>query len=123
MPDRADVFMPVPDDHIGRLALIEAMRASTDAVQRLARQVETQDAKLEGIKDQLSDMKTSIALLQQSSLKQDVEDMKKRLGVLEATDQQQQGAVKLVEWAVKNWPGVIGFGLMMAMLAKIGGLY
>lgn len=118
----SDILTPMPDDHIGRLALIEAMRASTDAVQRLARQVETQDGKLEGIKDQLAEMKTSIALLQQSSLKSDVEDLKTRLGALEASQQQQRGALGLFEWVLKNWPGIIGFFVLLAFVAREKGL-
>jgi hypothetical protein len=42
-----EVLTPMADEQLGRLALIEAIRANTDAVNRLARHAEQQDRKLD----------------------------------------------------------------------------
>jgi hypothetical protein len=69
----SDILTPMPDDQIGRLALIEAMRANTDALQRVGRQVEGQEKKFDEIGKTLGEMKTDIALLKNNALKEQVE--------------------------------------------------
>lgn len=65
---RSDIFTPMPDDQIGRLALIEAMRANTDALQRVGRQVEGQDGKLDEMNKHLGQIDTRLALLENNNL-------------------------------------------------------
>lgn len=79
-----EVFMAVPDDQLGRLALIEAMRANTDALQRVGRQVESQERKFDEINKTLGEMKTDIALLKNTALKEQVERNRADIERLEA---------------------------------------
>lgn len=44
-----------------------------------------------------------------------------RLKVIEERNSQQRGAVNLVEWLVKNWPGMLGFVLLLAILLRAQG--
>jgi hypothetical protein len=91
MPDRSDVFTQLPDDQLGRLSLIEAVRAQTDQVARLARAEESRDGKLEAIKEQLGDMKTSIALLQRESPRAELTALALRVAALEAINERNRG--------------------------------
>lgn len=118
-----EVFSPMNDDQLGRLSLIEAIRANTDAVNRLARHGEMQDRKLDEITGALGRIHTRLTLLERDTLKGEVdrnregiEDVDSRLKALEVESQQRRGALSAVEWSVKNWPGVVGFFVLIALV-------
>lgn len=120
--------MPMPDEQIGRLSLIEAIRANTDAVNRLSRHGEMQDEKLDRITQSLGRIDTRLTLLERDTLKaevlrnrDDIDKQDDRLRALEVESQQRKGALSAFEWALKNWPGVVGFiGLVMLILITTG---
>jgi Tfp pilus assembly protein PilN len=56
-----------------------------------------------------------------TALAADMADLKMRLKVIEERNSQQRGAVNLVEWLVKNWPGMLGFVLLLAILLRAQG--
>lgn len=122
------VFTQLADDQLGRLALIEAIRANTDAVQRLARHGEGQDHKLDEITKSLAKIDTRLALLENNSLKsevaqqrKDIEEQDGRLRTLEAEREQRKGAMGLFDWIAKNWPAIIGFVALVVLLVSKGG--
>jgi hypothetical protein len=51
----------------------------------------------------------------------DIADMKLRLKVLEERGQQQRGAASLIDWAFRNWPGVVGFVVLLGFILKSQG--
>lgn len=87
----SDILTPMPDDQLGRLAMIEAIRAQTDILKGFQKSVDAQDHKLDRIGDQLGEMKTDIALLKNSTVKADVDDLKARIKVLEDLSSRQRG--------------------------------
>lgn len=115
-----DIFTPMPDDQVGRLALIEAMRAQTDALQRMGRQFEGQEVKLEAIKDQLAEMRTSIALLQKDSPRAEITTLATRVTALEAAQERvkgERGAISAF-FNSKAIPWVVAIGAGIAAWAK-----
>jgi hypothetical protein len=111
MPDRTEVFMPATDDQHGRLSLIEAIRANTDAVNRLARHGEMQDKKLDRINDTLGKIDTRLTLLERDTLKTDVarnrgeiDELKDKVGRLEAKDHERVGGLKFLDAVAKYGP-------------------
>lgn len=93
-----DILTPMPDDQLGRLALIEAMRANTDALQRIGRQVESQERKFDEIHKTLGAMQTDIALLKNNALEKSVDqqqaeikEIKARLDFHDAAEAQRKG--------------------------------
>lgn len=56
-----------------------------------------------------------------TALAADMADMKLRLKVLEERGLQQKGAANLVEWLMRNWPGIIGFLALIAVLLRTEG--
>lgn len=129
MPDRSDIFTPTPDDQIGRLALIEAIRANTDALQRVGRQVESQERKFDDVNKTLGEMKTDIALLKNNALKDqvernraDIDSLEKEVADLKSDRDQRRGAMSLFDWFLRNWPAVIGFALLIVFIAKQQGM-
>lgn len=56
-----------------------------------------------------------------TALAADMADMKMRLKVLEETGQQQRGATNLVGWVIRNWPGVVGFLLLIGLILRSNG--
>ena len=51
----------------------------------------------------------------------DIADLKLRMRVLEERGQQQKGATNLVEWVFKNWPGIIGFIVLLGFFLRSEG--
>lgn len=123
----ADILTPVPDDHIGRLALIEAVRACTDAVTRMGHHAETQDNELKAIGKTLGEMNTRLALLENSSLKLQVERnvttierLSDRVDALEKAEDRRSGAMGFGEALVRWWPTVVLFVAVIAVLVVTG---
>lgn len=115
------------DDQLGRLSLIEAIRANTDAVSRMGNRADTQDKKLDDIGKSLAAIDRRMAVMENNSTPRDlqrVEDevhsLDVRLTALEADRNQRKGALGLVEWVSRNWPAIIGFALLLVMMARNG---
>lgn len=119
-----EILTSVPDDHVGRMALIEAIRSTNDTLGRVARQQEAQDAKIDKFIDAINELKTSIALLENSSVKEDVrrnrEDIDRqadRIKALEADLLKRQGGLALAGWFGKYWPMLVGLGGLAVALS------
>lgn len=56
-----------------------------------------------------------------TALAADMADIKMRMKVLEETRQQQAGAASFAGWVFKNWPGVVGFILLIAVILRTEG--
>lgn len=125
---KGEIFTPMADDQLGRLSLIEAIRANTDAVNRLARHSEMQDRKLDEISASLGKIDTRLTVLEHTTLKADVQRNVQRLDELDArVDQleeeraERRGAVRSVDWIFKNWPGIAAFiAMVMVVLVATG---
>jgi predicted nucleic acid-binding Zn-ribbon protein len=114
MADRGEVFVSMPDEQLGRLSLIEAIRANTDAVNRLARHGEMQDEKLDKINTTLGRIDTRLTLLERATLKDEVarnrveiDDHESRLKVIEARESERAGASKFADALLKYGPFLI----------------
>jgi hypothetical protein len=116
-----EVFVPLIDDQLGRLSLIEALRANTDAVQRLARHTEQQDRKLDEIQKTLGKLETRMTLLERSTLDQKVIELEKDVEELKIYRSQKEAQASLINWVFKNWPGVVGFFLLIGTLLVTSG--
>ncbi len=115
-----DILTPMPDEQIGRLALIEAMRANTDALQRVGRQVENQERQFADINKTLGEMKIDIALLKNTALEKTVEnqgaeikDIKARLDKHDEAEARRKG-----ERGV--WSGIANSKFVVWLIAAAG---
>lgn len=110
------VFMQVPNDQLGRLSLIEAIRANTDAVQRLGRHTETQEHKLDRMAQDINEMKTNIALIQHSGLRPMVEEHDRRLALIEERENRRLGREGFLAGAARS-PVVGWLAAIVAFIA------
>lgn len=126
------------DDQLGRLSLIEAIRANTDAVSRIGNRADTQDKKLDEIVKALGAIDRRMTIIEHNSTPRDLERVETsvsalhvhmeaevraldvRLTALEAERNQRKGALGLVEWVSRNWPAIIGFAILLVMMARNG---
>lgn len=91
MADKPDVFVSLGDQQLHLLAMIEAMRASRDASDRLAKTVENQGVQLVEIGKHLGNIDTRLGVIESGTLGQWVEAIDKRLAVVEADQLRRQG--------------------------------
>jgi len=111
---KGEIFTPMNDDQLGRLSLIEAIRANTDAVDRLARYGERQEKKLDDIGVQLGKIDTRLTVIERSTLREEVkknrdeiEALDGRVRSLELEREQRRGAIGALEAARKYGPLLI----------------
>lgn len=100
----SDILTPTSDQDVGRLALIEAVRANTDAVNRMARHGEKQDTKLDAITAALAKIDTRLSLIEQDNVRDDVRDLDERVKRLETEREQRQGGKAFLDGIVKYGP-------------------
>ncbi len=104
MADRGEILMPTSDEQVGRLALIEAIRANTDAVNRMSRHSEMTDRKLDEINRALGKIDTRLTVIENDELKQDVADHEQRLRSLELDRAERGGMGKFADAVLKYGP-------------------
>lgn len=56
-----------------------------------------------------------------TALGADMADVKVRMKVIEERDQQQKGAASFAAWVFRNWPGVVGFILLIGIILRTEG--
>lgn len=130
----SDALVAMPDDALGRMALIEAVRANTDAVSRMAGQSEALGAKMDRMNESIHGLDRRISLIENNTVERDLERMRSmlkeqeasfdnkcealdvRVTELEGERNRRIGALGFVEWIGKNWPAVIGFVFIVVLL-------
>lgn len=115
----SDILTAMPDEQLGRLAMIEAMRANTDAVNRLARHGEMQDTKLDAITAALGRIDTRLSVLEVNPLAQivaanttKIEKLEADMLALKLERGERVGAGKALDAAAKYGPmalALVGF--------------
>jgi hypothetical protein len=56
-----------------------------------------------------------------NALRVEITTLKAEIGVLKTDRDKRAGAVSLVEWVVRHWPGVLGFLLLVALVLRTSG--
>lgn len=143
MPD-GQIFTPATTMEVAIAALTGALNSNTDAVGRLAEHSNLQDGKLDTIMETLGDMKTRLTLIERTPISaridklelkseaydklvlkvETLEELKPKIEILEDEAQQRKGQRNLLDWSVKNWPGVLGFfALIVTVLVATGKIH
>lgn len=57
-----------------------------------------------------------------AELKGDIKLAKAEIDILKEIKSEQKGATNLITWFFKNWPGIIGFLILLLLLARTEGV-
>jgi hypothetical protein len=132
-----EVLTAQSDDNLGRMALIEAVRANTDAVSRMAQDMRSVGTKLDDVNNSIHGLDKRMALIENNTVERDLERLRQhyhslekkiddcdsamdgRVGLLEAAAERRVGAIGLVEWFGKNWAAVVAIVGFLAYLVVI----
>lgn len=123
MVDQVRTLMQEQLDKGGALdvsTLLEALRMSSEGVARVAEQQSEHAKILREMSDTLHAIDKRLILLESGGVVAKLDDHEKRLTLLEADKNRRDGAMGLGTWFVKNWPGVLGFLVLIAVLADKG---
>lgn len=108
--------------------LLQALKANTEAMGRLAERGDKQDGKLDGIVGTLHSIDKRLTVIENNSIERDVkkcrEDLDaidKRLAALEAIENQRKGAMGLWDWFRKSWPAIVGLIAIVAVILNTNG--
>lgn len=99
-------------------AILEAIRALSDGIGRVAEQGAEHARILKDMGETLHNVDKRLMLLEHGGAKLD--DHEKRLAALEAKENRRDGALGFGAWLVKNWPAILAFIALGAWLSSEG---
>ena len=110
---------------LAALGMISAMREVSQGLDRVAKRQDHTSEKLDKIDELLHKFDKRLDLIehresQVEENKKNISELDKRLALIEADKNRQQGAVGLVSWIMQSWPAIFGFILLVAMLIAGG---
>lgn len=122
--------MPVGDEDATRRFFVEAMRANTEALRANTKTMEGLAHRVDKIGDDVQDVRERMIRIEANPLSAKVEANcvrldrhSKRIDALERDKDRRDGAMSGFDWAMKNWPGIIGFvAMIVVVLASTGRL-
>jgi hypothetical protein len=112
---------PMPDDHIARLAQIEATRHLTQTIERMERTVN-------GLAGEVSNLNTKVAVMQQqdekvAELKESVARHDAQIQALQLVNAERKGAGGGLKLAREWVPLLLFFVVAIVLLTKSGALH
>lgn len=111
---KPELMMPVTDENALRQFQIEALRQITDNLKRLNDKMDKQG-------DELRSIDARLIRIESNSVSASVQKLQEEVGDLRAEKFRRDGALGLFQWTFKNWPGVIGFFALVALILKSTG--
>lgn len=119
MPDRrSDMMMPVDDDHVLKLAEIEAQRLIVDNLRRLNDGQKSTVEALGEIKDSLHGIDVRLVRIESNSVSVEVSELKAKVDALESDRDKRAGAIGAAEWGLRYGPILLGF-IVLAVIVLI----
>lgn len=121
-PFSQEFMIPASGSDVEHLALIHAMRATSDAVKRIGAQQDRISNKIDVVHDCVHDIDKRLAVIEGNSLSTAVKEIGERVSKLEGQDLRRQGAIGLWEWGNKSWPVILAFTTLIGytVLEKVG---
>jgi hypothetical protein len=121
MPDKpsGEIIMPVPDDMALRQFEIQAMRGILDNLERLNNGQAEMLNTVHQIDARLIRQETRNE--QFAELKEELKEAQADIARLKSDRDKRTGAVNLVEWIIRHWPGVLGFFLLVGIILNSKG--
>lgn len=120
-PDASDIIAPMPDDHIARLAQIDAARALTRSVEQMERTIK-------GLASEVATLNTQVAVMKQqgekvAELKETVINHGSRIQTLELINAERKGAGGGLKSAREWMPTIVALIIAIVLLAKTGAIH
>ena len=108
------LMMPVSEESALRQFEIEALRQITDNLRRLNDKMDKQS-------DDIRSIDARLIRIESDSVNAAVRKLEGEVEALKQDKNRRDGALGLVEWTVKNWPGLIGLVLMIVVVLQATG--
>lgn len=133
MPDRSlgKIMAATDPADVATMAMIETMRQIADNGKATNRILEAVQAEVKDVRErvirieanrletEVEEVKAEVATVKREAATERGE-LRRRIEVLEADKNRRDGAFGLVEWASRNWPAIIGYGALVALLLREG---
>jgi hypothetical protein len=108
------LMMPVEEETALRQFEIEALRQITDNLRRLNDKMDKQG-------DDIRAIDARLIRIESNSVSTAVTKLEAEVEVLKVDKNRRDGAFGLVEWAFKNWPGIVAFFALIAVILAATG--
>lgn len=108
---------PVPNDVTSLAVMVGEMRGQMREMVHTLNNVST---KIDGLTREVIAMGPLAAEL--AELKAEIRVAKTEIDLLKSKDDKRSGAVGLVEWLIRHWPGVLGFVLLIGIILRTNGM-
>ena len=126
MPERAihKILTATEPADVAQMAMIECLRQIADGNK-------TQSKILDGMQVELRDVRERVIRIEATEVKGAIDkvnrradDLEDRVDKLEAIEDRRTGALNLTNWVLRNWPAVVGYIVLAAiMLLSKGGVH
>ncbi len=128
MARRSQIMMPVEEADAAQLIEIEVLRSISDRQKETATILAGVQDEIRGVREQVQDTRERVIRIESNqldrtvaNLAEKVESNGKRIDALEADKDRRDGAIGLGNWALRSWPALIGFALLVAVILKSTG--
>jgi septal ring factor EnvC (AmiA/AmiB activator) len=117
MPPRKAPAMhePIPHDVTSLAVMVGEMRGQLRELVHTTNNVST---KIDGLTREVIAMGPLAAEL--AELKAEIKVAQSEIAALKSERDQRKGAVGLIDWSVKHWPGVLGFLFLIVIILRSG---
>ncbi len=102
MTSAIEDFGPIPDHQMESLALLHAIRALTQSIDRQATRQDGQEAKLDAIRDDIGEIKTRLSVIEHDSLGAQVAALREEVDTLKMAEAERKGAGGIVKMLLKS---------------------
>jgi uncharacterized coiled-coil DUF342 family protein len=106
----------LPQDVTNLAVMVGEMRGQ---MRELVHTLNNVSGKIDGLSREVISMGPLAAEI--AEVKGDIKLVQTEINLLKSERDQRKGAVGLVEWLVKHWPGVLGFFVLLGLLLKTEG--
>lgn len=115
------MFVQLPDDQAARQFEIEALRQITDNLRRLNAHAEKTNDALERTNQGLHAIDIRLTRIESNSVNVDVKELQDKVDLLERAEDRRDGAMSLTNWALRNWPSLIGLLTIAFLVLQANG--
>lgn len=121
MMQPGEFIMPVGSEEAGRRFEIEAIRQLSENMRQTAEGLRDLRSEIANDRVVMMDIRDRMIRIESNSVETRVASLESKVDTLERDRDRRDGAASLFNWLVSNWPALVGFFVLIAIVLKSTG--